>query len=73
MSPSLIEVSTDLEQISSLLNHVVSISDRIGSFGDGPHLLQIIQSNIRQITSISQKVIISISLLNSHLNPIYES
>jgi hypothetical protein len=38
MTPTVAEVSSDLKQISSLLNHVISLSGRINGSSDDPHL-----------------------------------
>jgi methyl-accepting chemotaxis protein len=73
MLPSLIEVSSDLEQISSLLSHVVHIAERIGGFGDGPHLREQIQTDVRRLSALSQKVKNAMAQLSSNPGPTFES
>jgi t-SNARE complex subunit (syntaxin) len=65
MPPTVSEVSSDLEQMSILLNHVITLSDQIGGFGDSPHLREQIQSDVRQLTSLSQKAKAAITELES--------
>jgi hypothetical protein len=52
--PALSEISNDLERLSSLLTHIVSLSMRVGGFDDGPELRENIQADVRSILSSSQ-------------------
>jgi methyl-accepting chemotaxis protein len=71
--PSLAEVSSNLEQISSLLNHVVNLSTKIGGFGDGPHLREQIQADVRQLTTLSQTVKNAMTELRQTGGPTFDS
>jgi hypothetical protein len=47
-------VASDLDRMTSLLNHIMSLSIKIGGFSDGPHLREEIQADIRTLTSLCQ-------------------
>jgi K+/H+ antiporter YhaU regulatory subunit KhtT len=73
MQPSLSEVSRDIEEIASLLSHVVTLSDRIGSFSDGPHLREQIQNDVRRLTTLTQKVKTAMTELRENQGLLFES
>jgi hypothetical protein len=56
MFVSLSQVSSDIEQMSSLLNHFLSLSGKIGGFNDGPQLREQIQCDVKSILDSSQTV-----------------
>jgi hypothetical protein len=56
MSVSLSQVSSDIEQMSSLLSHILSLSAKVGGFNDGPHLREQIQLDVKSILDSSQAV-----------------
>jgi hypothetical protein len=47
-------VASDLERMTSLLNHIMALSIKAGGFSDGPHLREEIQADIRSLTSLCQ-------------------
>jgi hypothetical protein len=53
---SMSSITSDLEEMASLLTHVVTLSNRVGGFGDGPHLREQIQGDVKRLGSLSQQV-----------------
>jgi hypothetical protein len=49
-------ITSDLEEMASLLTHVVSLSGRVGSFSDGPHLREQIQADVKRLGILSQQL-----------------
>jgi hypothetical protein len=53
---TLTDVGIDIEKMTNLLAHILSLSERIGQFGDGPHLREHIQEDVRLLAATSQSV-----------------
>ena len=56
MSISLVQVDNDLRGMENTLSHVISLSEKIGSFEDGPHLRESIQSDVKTLMTFSKNV-----------------
>jgi DNA repair exonuclease SbcCD ATPase subunit len=59
------QVANDLDQMTALMNHIISLSNQIGGFNDGPHLREEIQSDVKAILSKSKDVKESLTQLKS--------
>lgn len=62
-------VASDLERMTSLLNHIMALSIKIGGFSDGPHLREEIQADIRNLTSLCQSTKTALSALKDAGSP----
>jgi hypothetical protein len=56
MTATRTQVASDIDKMTSTLNHILSLSKQIGGFRDGPHLREEIQVDVRTILDSSRTV-----------------
>jgi hypothetical protein len=57
------QVSSDIERMTGLMDHIMSLSKQIGGFNDGPQLREQIQVDVKNIMNASKVVKDSLSQL----------
>jgi hypothetical protein len=53
---SVADVSGDIDKMANLLSHILSLSDKIGGFGDSPQLREQIQGDVQGLAATGQQV-----------------
>ena len=56
MNPSFDQVDQDLRGMERTLSDVIQLSEKIGTYDDGPHLRESIQSDVKTLMSFSKNV-----------------
>jgi hypothetical protein len=53
---SVADVSGDIDRMTNLLSHIISLSDKVGGFGDSPQLRQQIRGDVQELAATGQQV-----------------
>jgi chromosome segregation ATPase len=63
------QIAHDIQETSSTLTHIISLSTKISGFQDGPHLREEIQADVRKIMGQSQQLKAALARLHDQNAP----
>jgi hypothetical protein len=64
-----LQIASDIEQMTSLMTHIINLSKQIGGFNDGPQLREEIQSDVRTLTNTIRSTKDALTALKSQNAP----